>query len=752
MSPLPGRLLVVGVALFCLTWFAPCPSPLAAEPGESGTSTSVPTCPAGRLESALLELHHAYHERGPEDALALAEALGLETDGLMVNVSVDQTWGETTDVVDLDRIREIGGIVLGLSERFLEVSIPFDRLAELCECDGVAFVQRIIRGAPGDWPEGLARETISEGVGWTKAADWHAQGHKGAGVDVAIIDGGFAGIDAAVASGDLPPEDDMTFANFSSEAMDEGSSHGTRVAEAVHDMAPDATLWLVKATTRSELQTAALFCGANDPTIINHSYGWYRQQVDGDGEVARMVDQLHDDYDVLWVNSMGNQACNHYMGEFNDNGSGWHLFAADDRNLSFRLAANEKITLDLTWDGWPTTQDDYDLRLYYDVGAYAVRKCTTRQYPSGAPPVETITYTAPAHMEGEYHVRVRKHHATSDHTLHLHIRSGWPVNKFHPEGNGEYCEKSGSLLTPADAEHALAVAAITQERYTTGPQSYYSSQGPTDDERIKPEIAAPDSCSTSGGVFTGTSQASPHVAGAAALVQSRWNMGADQTRQWLIQNATKYMSDRNQNNVYGHGRLELPSPTPVEGSVYATLSETGAVTVRWTTNNLPGVTGFNVYRSVEAEGPFIRINGSPIPTGAPAEYIDETVWPGSTFWYEVRALLPSGSEETVGPMVARVTTGGTLVAALHRPMPNPFVDRTTVVFDVPDEARAVSVCVYDARGRLVAELAGGPIGRGRHTVTWDGSDATGRPVASGVYFARLQVDGRAKTGKIVLAR
>jgi len=763
MSRSLKHVVAVSVGFLCLTCLTLDPlhsvAPASARagsgsvpPGINDGSGSLLTPPSGTLESALLDVHHAYYEIGPEEALAVAEACGLETDGLRVNVSVDQTWGETTEVIDLNRIREIGGIVLGLSEHFLEVSIPFDRLAELCECDGVAFVQRIVRGVPDDWPGEPARETTSAGVALTKAADWHAQGHTGAGVDVAIIDGGFAGIDAAIANGDLPPLNELNIANFSSEPMDEGSNHGTAVAEDVHDMAPDATLWLVKATTRSELETAALLCGASDPTIINHSYGWYRQPVDGSGPVARIVDQTHDDYDVLWINSMGNQACNHYMGEFNDNGSGWHLFTPGDRNLSFELAANEKITLELTWDGWPTTED-YDLRLYDDFWPSAVAACSTRQYPSGAPPVETIAYTAAPDGAGTYHVRVYEHHTTSDHPFHLHARSGWPRNKFHPEGGGEYCVKSGSLLTPADAEHAFAVAAIPRGRYTTGPTAYFSSQGPADGGRTKPEVSAPDSCGNgTAGDGVGTSHAAPHAAGAAALVQSRWEMGADQTRQWLIQNATVHMGDPGKNDIYGHGRLELPSPTPVEGSTYASLREDGAVMVHWTASALPGVTGFSIYRSTEADGLFTRINESPIPADSPGEYVDDTVWPGTTFWYDVRALLAGGVEETVGPMIARVTTGGTLVAVLHTPVPNPFVDSACIRFDVPGQARAVSVSVFDARGRLVAQLADGPVGRGRHTVTWDGSDAAGRPVASGVYFVRLDVEGHVKTEKIVLAR
>ena len=50
--------------------------------------------------------------------------------------------------------------------------------------------------------------------------------------------------------------------------------------------------------------------------------------------------------------------------------------------------------------------------------------------------------------------------------------------------------------------------------------------------------------------------------------------------------------------------------------------------------------------------------------------------------------------------------------------------------------------IYDAQGRRVRMLASGEFGPGRHRARWDGTDDRGRTVASGVYFARLRVDGR----------
>ncbi len=56
--------------------------------------------------------------------------------------------------------------------------------------------------------------------------------------------------------------------------------------------------------------------------------------------------------------------------------------------------------------------------------------------------------------------------------------------------------------------------------------------------------------------------------------------------------------------------------------------------------------------------------------------------------------------------------------------------------------------VYDVQGRKVRTLIAGPLTQGRHLQRWDGRDARGQEVASGVYFLRLDVAG----GSVATAR
>jgi endonuclease/exonuclease/phosphatase family metal-dependent hydrolase len=80
------------------------------------------------------------------------------------------------------------------------------------------------------------------------------------------------------------------------------------------------------------------------------------------------------------------------------------------------------------------------------------------------------------------------------------------------------------------------------------------------------------------------------------------------------------------------------------------------------------------------------------------------------------------------------------------PSPNPFSRSTLFAFDLPEEAN-VSLAIYDATGRRVADLASGERPAGRYQVRWTSrADA----VHAGIYFARFTTPGLARTVRLVL--
>jgi hypothetical protein len=92
-----------------------------------------------------------------------------------------------------------------------------------------------------------------------------------------------------------------------------------------------------------------------------------------------------------------------------------------------------------------------------------------------------------------------------------------------------------------------------------------------------------------------------------------------------------------------------------------------------------------------------------------------------------------------------------LRVSLSQAFPNPFNPMTTVRFTIA-KAGPASLGVYDAQGRLLRSLLAGDLAAGEQAVSWNGRDALGRPVASGIYFIRLHTNGQELTRKVVLAK
>ena len=85
------------------------------------------------------------------------------------------------------------------------------------------------------------------------------------------------------------------------------------------------------------------------------------------------------------------------------------------------------------------------------------------------------------------------------------------------------------------------------------------------------------------------------------------------------------------------------------------------------------------------------------------------------------------------------------------PSPNPVSRATAFTLSVPAPTRA-RVAVYDLAGREVAVLYDRRAPAGPIPLAWNGKDARGRPVSSGVYWIRAEAEGRSVERKVVWVR
>jgi len=87
-----------------------------------------------------------------------------------------------------------------------------------------------------------------------------------------------------------------------------------------------------------------------------------------------------------------------------------------------------------------------------------------------------------------------------------------------------------------------------------------------------------------------------------------------------------------------------------------------------------------------------------------------------------------------------------LVTGLNSNYPNPFNSNTVLHFSLAEESD-VEITIYDIAGRIVKKLVTGNLESGRHQVKWNGKNAAGADVASGIYFCRMRAEnsGESKT-------
>ena len=391
---------------------------------------------------------------------------------------------------------------------------------------------------------------------------------NGAGVRVGVISDGLEGLAAAQGAGELPAVNSTTcdavaFAPAGQPAnpTDPGAgAEGTAMLEIVHDMAPGAELWfgyfgfnVTTGTTLDYMQAVDCLAANVDVIVDNVTYmnnGLY----DGTSAVSQdIAAELNAPGNRVrgYYNAVGSVARQHYQELYVDSGftitagtNVWniHRFQATasttDGGQGAQCAANpafgycgdrvflppgEILRVGLQWDDpWGASANDYDLFLLNE-NTSNFFLINPNEQNGNDNPVEEFAWQNTTGATQPLSIFIGRFSGVPK-TFDMFVlcEDCTPI-----AGNQHnFNTLSSSVMNNADAGGGvMALGAINADDPGNDDIAPYSSRGPTNDLRTKPDATAIDEVTVSGAggfdvPFVGTSAAAPHGGAIAALLLS----------------------------------------------------------------------------------------------------------------------------------------------------------------------------------------------------------------------------------------
>ncbi len=546
----------------------------------------------------------------------------------------------------------LGGTVTGgVDGEIVQALVPAQRVDDLALLDGVGFLRSPqVVGRPPTQPRARAEigpgfgVTVGQNVEITNAMAWQAAGIDGS-VKVGIVDYFDLGLWKPEEAGPVPDSAHRFCLDSAAEGLclasnnngvndGDGFEHGVAVAEVVRDMAPAAELFIASAATVSDLKAAIDWFAQNGVSIITRSLGAaYDGPGDGTGPLAAVVDYAAS-RGITWFNSAGNDALDGYVrvvvsADLSASGGYVDFDNGPEVDTLLRLSGRCVLFDGVRWSDWdkpPGQRTDYVIEAFEPTSNPDLTHGETYNPPAselaslgasdasqsgGAPPLEgadeyLCVDNAYGFAGGISYIRIKRKASTSlvgglD-IIELALGSG-----FVELGRSQVASSAAKPVVDSRNPQLIAVGAVDPANGSGSPQAIapYSSQGPTNDGRIKPDVSAP-SCLINTlynpGCFNGTSAASPTAAGMAALLL---DAGIAQPGPALAATVRHFTFDRNAangavsapdgpDNKYGVGQIRLPSPpastpttSPPVGSTYQALTPVRILDTRQTSPTGP---------------------------------------------------------------------------------------------------------------------------------------------------------------------
>jgi hypothetical protein len=175
------------------------------------------------------------------------------------------------------------------------------------------------------------------------------------------------------------------------------------------------------------------------------------------------------------------------------------------------------------------------------------------------------------------------------------------------------------------------------------------------------------------------------------------------------------------------------------------LNEVASDAKRFTRTSRATLTGYKIFRDNEV---LVELDDPAATT-----YQDNDLPTGPHAYYMVAVYGDQISEQT--NTVNVVTVGNENIQSytteLNDNYPNPFNPTTEISYSLK-KSGPVSIRIFNVKGQVVKTLVNEDQSAGTHSVTWKGSDNSGKDVSSGVYFYRMTAKDYKSTKKMMLMK
>ncbi|MDI6808237.1 MAG: kelch repeat-containing protein [Candidatus Eisenbacteria bacterium] len=243
-------------------------------------------------------------------------------------------------------------------------------------------------------------------------------------------------------------------------------------------------------------------------------------------------------------------------------------------------------------------------------------------------------------------------------------------------------------------------------------------------------------------------QVSPGMA--QGLLQTSWKVEKRLTRNgWYYWRARAFDGEYFSDWMDPTRFLVFWGATPAPDVSFFSNRNRNGIELSWDPKSFPQGTSFDVYRSESEAGEFTKLSSVSVrgsSTGERLSFLDGAPLSSQSF-YLLLVKNPSGELSLYGPVAESPVR---YVDSLEL-SPSPFSETVTITFAVSKETRA-SVRIYDVRGRLVKTVLDEKLSPSSKSVTWDGRDASGVRVGSGIYICSLKTDNVSLSRKLVFVR